>query len=49
MKKCMDYEVECVRPRDRPKKTQSEVIEKDCDAGQICKLQDAMKLINDVV
>ena len=28
-KKCMDYEVEGVRPRGRPKKTWSEVIEKD--------------------
>jgi len=30
VKKCMDYEVEGVRPRCRPKKTRSEVIEKDC-------------------
>jgi len=28
--KCMDYEVEDARPRDRPKKTWSEVTEKDC-------------------
>jgi len=27
----MDYEVEGVRPRDRPKKTSSEVIEKHYD------------------
>ena len=45
MKECMDYEVECVRPRGRPKKSQSEVTEKDCDTRQMCKLQDAMKLI----
>jgi len=34
----MDYEVEGVRPRGRPKKTWSEVIEKD---RQICR-EDAM-------
>ena len=37
----MDYEVEGVKPRDRPKKTWSEVIEKDCQTRQICK-EDAM-------
>jgi len=30
MKKCMDFEVEGVRPRSKPKKTWSEVTEKDC-------------------
>jgi len=30
MKTCMDYEVECVRPRGRPKKTWNEVTVKDC-------------------
>jgi len=34
MKKCMDYEVEGVIPRGRPKKTWSEVIEKDCHTQQ---------------
>jgi len=29
-KKVMDYEVECVRPRGRPVKTWSEVVEKGC-------------------
>jgi len=29
VKKCMDFEVEGVRPGDRPKKTWSEVIEID--------------------
>jgi len=27
----MDYEVEGVRPRGRPKKTWSDIIEKDCE------------------
>jgi len=50
----MDYEVEGVRPRGRPKKTWSKVTEKDCETRQICK-EDAMdcrkrgKLIKDVV
>ena len=34
--KCVDYEVEGVRPRGRPKKTCSEVIEKVCQTPQIC-------------
>jgi len=52
--KCTDYEVECVRLTSRPKKTWSEVTEKECWAQQICK-EDAMdcrkwrKLIKDVV
>jgi len=33
----MDYEVEGVRPRGRPKKTWSEVIEKDCQIQETCK------------
>ena len=37
----MDYEVEGVRPGGRPNKTWSEVIEKDCQFGQICK-EDSM-------
>jgi len=51
---CIDYEVEGVRLRGRPKKTGSEVIEKDCQTGQPC-MEDAMdhrkwrKLIKDVV
>jgi len=50
----MDCEVEGVRPRGRPNKTWSEVIEKDCQTQQICK-EDAMdrrewrKLIKGVV
>jgi len=35
VKKCMDYEVEDVRPRGRPKETRSEVIEKDCICVQV--------------
>jgi len=30
VKKCMDFEVEAVRPKSKPKKTWSEVTEKDC-------------------
>jgi len=30
VKKCVDFEVEGVRPKGRSKKTWSEVIEKDC-------------------
>jgi len=33
----MDFEVEGVRPRGRPNKTWSEVIEKGCQTRQICK------------
>jgi len=32
LKKCMEYEVEGARPRGRPKKTWSEMVEKDCHA-----------------
>jgi len=28
----MEYEVEGARPRDRPKKTRTEIVEKDCKA-----------------
>jgi len=35
VKKCMEYEVEFVRPRGRPKRTWREIVEKDCQA---CKL-----------
>jgi len=35
VKKCMEYEVEGVRPRDRPKKTSREIVEKDCQACQL--------------
>jgi len=30
LEKCMDYEVEGVRPSNRPKKTWNEVMDKDC-------------------
>jgi len=41
VQKCMDYEVEDTRLRGRPKKTWTEIVEKDCQA---CKLNrdDAM-------
>jgi len=32
VKKCMEYEVEGVRQRGRPKKTWREIVEKDCQA-----------------
>ena len=32
VKKCMVYEVEGARPRDRPKKTWREIVEKSCKA-----------------
>ena len=54
VKKMLDFEVEGARPRCRPKKTCSEVIEKDCQTRQICK-EDAVdcrkwrNLIKDVV
>jgi len=39
--KCMEYEVEGVRPRGRPKKTWTDIVQNDC---QTCKLnrEDAM-------
>jgi len=33
--KCVDYEVEGVRPRGGPMKSWSEVIEKDCQTRQL--------------
>jgi len=53
MKKCMEYEVEGSRPGGRPKRTQREVVEKDCRARKLNK-EDAVdhsrwrKLIKDV-
>jgi len=32
VKKCMEYEVEGVRPTGKPKKTWKEIVEKDCQA-----------------
>ena len=43
-KKCMEYEVECVRPGGRPKKTLSEIVEKDCQACESNR-EDAMDRI----
>jgi len=40
-KRCMDYEVQGVRPRGRPKKTWSEVTEKDSHTQQLW-IEDAM-------
>ena len=53
VKKCMEYEVKGSRPRERPKRTWREVVEKDCYACKLNK-EDAMdcrkwrKLISDV-
>ena len=33
----MDYAVECVTPRGRPKKTWSDVTENDCQTRELCK------------
>jgi len=32
VKKCTEYEVDGARPRGRPKKTRTEVVQKDCQA-----------------
>jgi len=53
VKKCMEYEVEGPRPRGRPMRTWTEVVEKDCQVRKLNK-EDAMdrskwrKLIKDV-
>jgi len=41
VKKCMEYEVEGSRPRGRPKRTQTEVVQKDCQARSLNR-EDAM-------
>jgi len=35
VKKCMEYEVEGARPKDRSKKTWTEVVQKDCQAHKL--------------
>jgi len=37
VKKCMEYEVEGPRPRGRPKRTWTEVVEKDCQVHKLNK------------
>ena len=37
VQKCIEYVVDGVRPRGRPKKTWSEVVERDCQAKQLCR------------
>jgi len=37
VKKCMKYEVEGPRPRGRPKRTERESVEKDCQARKLNK------------
>ena len=46
VKKCMEYEVESPRPRGRPDRTWKEVVEKDCQARKLNKVD--RKLIEDV-
>jgi len=41
VKKCMEYEVECSRPRGRPKRTWREVVKEDYQARKLNK-EDAM-------
>jgi len=41
LKKCVEYEVEGSRPRGRPKRTWREVVQKDCQAGNLNR-EDAM-------
>ena len=41
VKKCMEYEVECFRPKGRPKRTWKEFVQKDCQARNFNK-EDAM-------
>ena len=41
VKKCMDYEVEGARPIGRPKKTWTEIVQKDCQAHKLNR-EDAM-------
>jgi len=53
VKKCMEYEVEGPRPRGRPKRTWTEVVQEDCQARKMNK-EDAIdrckwrKMIQDV-
>jgi len=41
VKKCIEYEVEGSRPRDRPRRTWREVVQKDCQARNLNR-EDAM-------
>ena len=41
VKKCMEYEVEGPRPRERPKRTWREVVKEDCQARKL-NTEDAM-------
>jgi len=41
VKKCLEHEVEGARPRGRPKKTWTEIVEKDCQACNLNR-EDAM-------
>jgi len=44
LKKCMEYELEGARPRGRPKKTWTEIVEKDCQVHELNR-KDAMNHI----
>jgi len=41
IKKCIEYEVQGARPRGRPKRTWTEVVQNDCQARKL-NLEDAM-------
>jgi len=42
VKKCVEYEVEGARPGGRPKKTWTEIVEKDCKARALNKVDAAV-------
>jgi len=35
VKKCVEYELEGARPRGRPRKTWTEIVQKDCQARKL--------------
>jgi len=41
VKKCLEYEEQGAKPRGRPKKTWTEIVQKDCQAGTL-NTEDAM-------
>jgi len=43
VKKCMEYEVERARSRGRPKKTWTEIVQKDCQARKLNREDDMNK------
>jgi len=47
VKKCIEYEVEGVRPRGRPNKTWREIVEKDCQAHKLNSTVVRNRFVND--